>query len=309
MAVNEFLIGFLNFLKKLRFKNSRVSKSFIVGVGSPVLGGGGKTEIAFALYNKLKNLEPFILMKGYKGIIKRPTIVNTTQHSAKDVGDEAMMIALRGCRVAISHDKTEGIKFLEDCSKLIILDDCLQHRSTKMNFTVMVLPFDTMDSFSKILANKLFPFGFLRDDLFENSNFSDAIVIVSRNCEPYPKEFRKLNFDKPLYFAHYDFETPDFSEAVVVTSIARPESFVSALKSRNIKISRHFKFKDHHYFSNEELTMIERLGLPILTTEKDWVKIAPRTGSPLWKVVRVKTIIENEDNLIRQIVNKINTET
>ena len=59
-------------------------------------------------------------------------------------------------------------------------------------------------------------------------------------------------------------------DATVVTGIAKPRPFVKYL-SQFVTVT-HLQFKDHHYFSNEEITMFRTKSL-IITTEKDYIRL------------------------------------
>ncbi len=74
----------------------------------------------------------------------------------------------------------------------------------------------------------------------------------------------------------------------VVTAIADPQSFVTQLASQlnNLAISNPvncgvyssssiqlFSFPDHHYFSSDEVNKLKSLGMNLVCTLKDFVKI------------------------------------
>jgi hypothetical protein len=64
---------------------------------------------------------------------------------------------------------------------------------------------------------------------------------------------------------------------VLLSALGANERFRSFINSIGIKVVKHFKFLDHHFFSEQELTKIKREALKlgvagIITTEKDFVK-------------------------------------
>ena len=83
-------------ISKLHYylKKKYISDIPIVSVGSPLIGGGGKTPVVIAILNFLiaNQKNPCALAKGYKGSIKIPTLINN-KHSVKDVGDEPLLIS------------------------------------------------------------------------------------------------------------------------------------------------------------------------------------------------------------------------
>lgn len=288
--------------KALNFKQTPYSpKSFVIGVGSPVLGGAGKTETVSFLFSKLKNFQPVILAKGYKGRIKRPTEV-LLNHKPSDVGDEPLMLAQRGCTVWVSNDKTEGVKALEDKFKIIILDDSLQHRKLNCSYNILTLPYDDEKTLNKIFRNLLFPFGPLRDDFYENLKRCDVVLCIARSGEL--PDF-DVKVDKPFYFAKYQFDVPNIESAVVVTGIARPEAFIESV-AKKVKICKVYTYRDHHQYSEKEISKLEQLTIPIITTEKDWVKIKQFAKSTLWSPVYLSLYVFDEKKFIDDINIRLN---
>src|SRR6478736_7332472 len=73
-----------------------------LAAGIPVLcvgnyhgGGAGKTPTVLALARLLGELEetPVVLSRGYRGKLHGPVRVNPARHTARDVGDEPLMLS------------------------------------------------------------------------------------------------------------------------------------------------------------------------------------------------------------------------
>src|SRR5690606_27160512 len=69
----------------------------VLCVGNVQLGGSGKTPLVQALCKLVIERgiahNPVILLRGYGGALKGPSVVDIARHSAKDVGDEALLHA------------------------------------------------------------------------------------------------------------------------------------------------------------------------------------------------------------------------
>src|SRR3954469_11441246 len=67
----------------------------VLCVGNYHGGGAGKTPTVLALARLLRELEetPVVLSRGYRGRLRGPVRVDAIRHSARDVGDEPLMLA------------------------------------------------------------------------------------------------------------------------------------------------------------------------------------------------------------------------
>ena len=90
-----------SFIYFLFFKiNQKIKKTNKVGVpviciGNVNIGGAGKTPFVIYLTKilKKKKINVHIVSRGYLGKLNGPIKVNIKKHSAKDVGDEALLLA------------------------------------------------------------------------------------------------------------------------------------------------------------------------------------------------------------------------
>ena len=83
----------------------------VVCVGNLVAGGAGKTPVALALGLLLREQGRNIhfLSRGYGGRSKGPLRVDPANHDARDVGDEALLLAeLAPCWIA--RDRAAGAR-------------------------------------------------------------------------------------------------------------------------------------------------------------------------------------------------------
>ncbi|WP_368662414.1 tetraacyldisaccharide 4'-kinase [Zobellia laminariae] len=66
-------------------------------------------------------------------------------------------------------------------------------------------------------------------------------------------------------------------EVTLVTGIANPRPLLDYLKSKGLRFM-HLKFKDHHDFSDSELSVLREKQC-ILTTEKDFVRLKDKVDN------------------------------
>ena len=63
---------------------------------------------------------------------------------------------------------------------------------------------------------------------------------------------------------------------MLITGIANPKPLVDFLKRQGADFT-HMSYPDHHDFSEKEIASIKAMQQPILTTEKDAVRLASST--------------------------------
>src|SRR5436190_22772097 len=65
----------------------------VICVGNLVAGGAGKTPVALAIGKLLKDKQVAFITRGYGGSALGPLRVDPALHNAKQVGDEALLLA------------------------------------------------------------------------------------------------------------------------------------------------------------------------------------------------------------------------
>ena len=102
----------------------------VICIGNIVAGGAGKTPAALTLAQTLiKNgHKPVFVTRGYGGSARGPLRVDPARHKARDVGDEALLLA-RTAPVWIGRNRAAAIRAAEKHGTHVILDDGLQNPS------------------------------------------------------------------------------------------------------------------------------------------------------------------------------------
>ena len=74
-------------------KHPQRCQAKVICVGNLVAGGAGKTPVSLALAALLDDAGIAFLTRGYGGRETGPLRVDTNGHTARDVGDEALLLA------------------------------------------------------------------------------------------------------------------------------------------------------------------------------------------------------------------------
>ncbi|MCS6961448.1 MAG: tetraacyldisaccharide 4'-kinase [Deltaproteobacteria bacterium] len=305
--LNSLIKAGLRFCKtiKLRLTKAYQSKhSVIIGVGSPFAGGSGKTEVAYHVYKILEQVNPLLLLRGYKGQKSGPTLVEENVDDAFSVGDEAYMLALRGVRVAVCKNKTQGVKFFEKNYPVIVIDDAFQHLGLVCDIYVMTLPVENQLELADAQLERFFPCGPLRDFFSDCVRKSDLIVLVDRNG--LGNTVHTLDVKKPVFYSYYENKIILPEKAVLVTGIARPEAILSFLKQAGVNVDKHYRFRDHYFFSQSEIKHLEECThAPLITTEKDWVKIKPFASPNKWIILSPRLVFDKNQNFDEHLTLRV----
>ncbi len=250
--------------QKLKAKQSYKSNIPVICIGNAVAGGSGKTPTAIALLKLLEAKNPHFLLRGYGGSITSATVVDITKHTAKDVGDEAMMLANHAPTI-ISPNRAEGAKLAEENgADIILMDDGLQNNSLHKDISFLVV-----DGITKFGNNKLIPAGPLREPIRKVMNRIDAVIYIGG----------PLHSDKPVFQASLEpsAELDTSKNYVAFAGIGRPEKFKYTLESLGANLVGWHAFADHHDYIEVEIKMLKdeasKQNTILITTEKDYVRL------------------------------------
>ena len=275
LALLNYFFDFLILIKNLLVKKYN-SKLKVICVGNFTLGGSGKTPMVRYLRKNLssKGYKCAVLLRGYKGNLKGPVIVNSNTHLSSQVGDEALLHAKDGLTI-VSKNRVKGSKYIENLDvDLIILDDGFQNPSLNKDYNLMVV------SSNKGIGNKLvFPLGPLRESFRKGIGKVNMIIkSINSEIDHHSLSFIKRSFNKIIDAEYLTKIDEDLSENVIVfTGIGDPAKLISSIKNKNKRIVRSFILSDHQEI-NEKLAkkileQSEKNNADILTTEKDSVRL------------------------------------
>lgn len=258
---------------------SHKPKIATICVGNLAVGGTGKTphtEYIIALLMG-QGYKVGVLSRGYKRQTKGFVLADDTA-TAETIGDEPRQMQLRfpGLVVAVSESRVQGLKKLKKVVPdldIVVLDDAFQHRQVRCGLNILLTPADRL-----YVHDHFLPYGRLRD-MVSSSLRADVIVVTK--CPPTLKPIDKrviLNHLHPVVSQQVVFSSvvyPDElpEKAYLLTGIAQPSYLLAHLGGRVVD---KLLYDDHHRYTEEDIAFVaERFhgNYPILTTEKDYVKL------------------------------------
>ncbi|MDX8396610.1 MAG: tetraacyldisaccharide 4'-kinase [Mariprofundaceae bacterium] len=253
----------------------------MISVGNITVGGSGKTPFVIWLSKLLQEhgYQPVVLCRGDGGSSQVPQVLDHDTQ-ASHAGDEAVLLQQQcGCPVISGTDRVVGSEMAARLGNIIILDDGFQYRHLKRVCDIVLIPDEGMGN------GCLIPAGPLREPV---SSLERADLIVRTGCE----DSIPLTSKKEWQWSTTESEMIDIKKAsndrptqvFAATGIARPQRFLQSLKKLDIKIKDHHFFPDHHQFSDQNVQALLSIGLPVVVTAKDAVKLKaiwPK-DQPLW---------------------------
>ena len=117
----------------------------VVSIGNLTVGGSGKTPVARETLRLLRaaGIDAQALSRGYGGTLKGPLRVDPAVHTAADVGDEPLMLAIDS-PAWISADRIAGAEAAVAAgAKALVLDDAHQNMKLKKSLSLIVVDGET----------------------------------------------------------------------------------------------------------------------------------------------------------------------
>ncbi len=281
------------------FRQQKVDAK-VISVGNLTVGGTGKTPLVIYITKLLKQsgYNPGVLSRGYGRKGSGYLLVsdgNSIRAGVQETGDEIYQTSIE-CKVpaAVSESRVPGAKkLIEDTGvQTIVLDDAFQHRWIARDADILIIEQRFLRSRNR-LRRSVLPTGMLRES-FSGAQRADIIVLNRKFSTPkaIPVQYAKYFAGIPMFTARYRgsgfvdvktnevFPVEEFigQKSLVISGIANPVSFFSALKLMNIDTSNKMIFKDHFDYNEEEIQRIRRAFYnanthSVITTQKDAVKL------------------------------------
>ncbi|MBC7388512.1 MAG: tetraacyldisaccharide 4'-kinase [Opitutaceae bacterium] len=280
---------FRNLLYDRGFLKSEIFNVSTICVGNLRVGGTGKTPfIEFLISEFLSSGKKIsILSRGYGR--KSKGFLEANQNStSRDIGDEPLQYFLKyknKVNVYVDEKRPHGIQSIlhtDFKTQAILLDDAFQHRPLKARVNILLTEFKR-----PFYEDFLLPYGRLRES---RSGADRADIIVITKCpktlssnetgkiESQIKRYAKIN--TPIFYTSIKYSEPIMGigkqiviseEFVLVCGIDNPQPFISYVETKFVINSKRI-YKDHHEFTNSDIYDLNQLNLPVLTTEKDFVR-------------------------------------
>lgn len=286
--------------RKLKRAKSFSAPVPVICIGNLTVGGVGKTPIVRALRQRLtrRGLRAASLSRGYGGTLHGPLMVQPSQHTARDVGDEPLMLAQDG-ESWIGRDRPEAATAMAaDGVDVIIMDDGHQNPSLQKTLSLV-----TIDSEAPFGNGYCLPKGPLREPVKDGLARADAVFLVGPGARPKALEEGKLSVLRVIL---EPVAAPPDGPLVAFAGIGRPEKFFDSLSSAGADVKEAVAYGDHHAYSQGDLKFLRQLaadyGARLITTDKDIARLATsdRDGLLTWSIEAVFEDAEGLDALLDQ---------
>lgn len=258
-------------------------------VGNAVAGGGGKTPTLLALAEILGPENVVFLTRGFGGTAKGPLLVGDA-HDAREVGDEALLL-VKTAPTIIARNRLKGAERARELfpNAVILLDDGLQNPTFRT--TVNILVWDEFGAGN----NRILPAGPLRAPLKNTLAKSDAIIAINTQDLPPKMSFPAKGV---IPQAHHR------QEAIAFAGIGRPQKFHDSLLAAGYNVVHFYSFADHHTYTEGEIEALIAHNKPLLTTEKDFVRLPPATRAVI-RAVPYRIVFEDDAALKTFLMDRL----
>jgi len=240
-------------------------------VGNFQAGGTGKTPATIWVAQQLKSqgYSPIILIRGYKGAVKKSTLVD--RNDAHTYGDEALLHAQHFPTI-VGKNRIKSAKLASTIpgkKKVLVMDDGLQHYELLKDFSIVC------QKSQRFELDHMLPMGRLREIPHTNIH---AILSQIDEAGYQPVESWKgipeYTFERKTAFVSGSKE-----QGLVVCGVANPDDCLYQIQKAGGFVGDEMKFGDHHPYSAADLSRIEKASKKyeyrVHCTAKDAVKLAP----------------------------------
>lgn len=259
----------------------------IICIGNLVAGGAGKTPVALAVAELLGSETTAFLTRGYGGREAGPLRVRPETHTARDVGDEALLLA-RVAPTWVSRDRPAGAgAAMQDGARTVIMDDGFQNPSLTKDLAVLVV-----DGSTGFGNGRIIPAGPLRESVTRGLARADAVVLVGNDTAG---ALETIADRVPVFPARLvptaDAQALAGRRVVAFAGIGRPQKFFDTLEELGCELLARHAFADHSPYRPEQIMAIceEAAALEAIpvTTEKDLVRL-PSEARAMVRTVPVR---------------------
>jgi tetraacyldisaccharide 4'-kinase len=224
-----------------------------------------------------------VLTRGYGGRLSGPYWVNAASDVARDVGDEALLLA-EATPTLVARDRRAGARAIESGPNpvtVIVMDDGLQNPGLAKDLTIAVV------DGGRALGNGLvMPAGPLRAPLAFQLELTDAIIVNGGPAEAAVAEWLRRRFAGPVLRASLvPAESTDWlkgTRIVAWAGIGAPERFFAMLVTLGADVAEKRAFRDHQWLSEADagqlLELAQARTAALVTTAKDMARLEGEAG-------------------------------
>lgn len=254
----------------------------VICVGNINAGGTGKTPTVIALAQRLadRGVAAHAVTRGYGGKLEGPVRVDERAHTAKEVGDEALLLAAF-LPTWVSKDRREGAEAAVAAgAACLILDDGFQNPALSHDLSVVVV--DAGRGFGN---GRVIPAGPLREPVDVGLQRADMLLSIGPEAAQarFAQTWQERITVPHLTGALEPLPTGlplDGMPVLAFAGIGHPEKFFQTLRALGADLHATHALGDHQPLGDALMTRMlreaDQRGAQIVTTEKDAVRLPPQ---------------------------------
>lgn len=265
--------------------------------GNLTTGGTGKTTVVLDLVTRLKARQVTVhaLTRGYGGRIKTATQVDLTRHSARDVGDEALLLAAQ-CPTWVGGDRVASARAaIAAGATCLVMDDGFQNPGLCKDLSLLVV-----DGRVGLGNGHVLPAGPLREPPACALARASAVLLVGADQTGFLKNY---GASLPAVLSS-DLRTGEDVQAlrgqrcIAFAGLGRPSKFFEGLRQAGVEPVQCLAFPDHYFYKERDMTHLETLArqanAQLVTTPKDTVRFPPAFRAQI-RTVGVELVWQNAE--------------
>jgi len=298
------VVGLRNFSYSKGWLKTHRASTKVISIGNITTGGTGKTPLVIWLCKFLqqKGVRCAILTRGYKTrrtscVMRRAKNERNTQYAIRNTEIDEPAILAESCpeaKIIVNPDRVAGAAKAvgELGAKMLIMDDGFQHRRLGRALDIV-----TIDATRPFGYGRMLPAGLLREPLIALKR-ANAVVITrcdqttEAKLTQIEEKLQQVNPDMiiarsihaPVYAKSTDNKEISLKELkdkkiFAFCGIGNPDAFLNTIKQLGANLAGSKIYDDHHHYTDDCLADIYKQAASlkadlILTTQKDWTKIA-----------------------------------
>tara|TARA_Y100000739_G_C20599976_1_gene462394 strand:- start:352 stop:1329 length:978 start_codon:yes stop_codon:yes gene_type:complete len=277
----------------------------VICIGNLVAGGAGKTPIALAVAERLQKsgVIAHFLSRGYLGQERGPLRVDLERHTARDVGDEPLLLAAHA-PTWVSLDRSAGALAASKGADVVIMDDGFQNGSVKKDLSIVVV--DGIYGFGN---GRVMPSGPLREALTGGLARADLIVVLGGSRSILKGATSTLPTAISARLEPAEDSTKYLGRRIIAfAGIGRPQKFFDTISEMGCDLVATHSFSDHYKYGAADLvalrTQAAQQDAELLTTEKDLVRIG-RDNAEGISSLKVRVAWQNTASLDAVLAKKV----